>query len=55
MTTVFYAFIVFLFIFYFKTQNSANCQLNLEDYCSIIDNQHILLVHKQQSNSINFN
>ncbi|CAF0758450.1 unnamed protein product [Brachionus calyciflorus] len=31
-------------------QNSGNCPLNINDLCSSIDGQHILVVHKQQAN-----
>ena len=31
-------------------KNSAGCLLNMNDLCSSIDNQHVLIVHKHQSN-----
>lgn len=44
----------FLNLIKFEKQNSGNCVLNINDSCSSIDSQHILVVHKQQTTCILF-
>ena len=36
-------------------KNATGCVLNLNDMCSTVDNQHVLIVHKHQSNRLYLN